>query len=91
MWDDEELIGVIVGSQALEQLMCRRIKEAIETFIEYYENLKEKHIRGGLDEVRLKDMLDNEQDILALERVYVCFSGDWDYVSVVTGEKIYDA
>lgn len=91
MWSKAAIVEELLGSEAMDQLFFLKIKETIDLFFTDYSSLKEKHLRGELIGVGHQDMLDNEADILALERVYVCFSGDWDYVSVITGEKVYYA
>lgn len=89
MPNEKEILKELIYCDAIEQIMCIKLSDTIELFMSDYEGLKSASMRRELTDTEFVDKADLEADIMSLERVYVMYSGDWDYKSKITGRKIY--
>lgn len=75
-----------INSEAMDTIIAHRIKQSIHWI--YYDYVKLQD-RVDLEDHEKKDMEDMYQDIIHLENVYLYFSGDYEYRSILTGDKVF--
>lgn len=86
---DKEMLENLLYSDFMDMVVAKKLKENIELFIHDYERLRKISLNREMTDVEFSDKADLQADILAMERVYVMYSGDWEYKSYITGAKIY--